>query len=233
MAKFKGSVILLNQYLSELKDSAFENDIPYLYLDSEGNLTVGVGHNVNSHGDLLDLPFVVKRFERKAVKGGDKGKPIAENKVLNRKAREAEIQNDADFLKKHSGLKKYLPEYLQDYTTLELTDDGIQDLFVSDLNDAYDAVETVFGKAPFAAFPVSCQAGLIDLQFNTGNIGGFSTLIGAVKGEGDFKGKSWKDRWTAAAKACHRKKPVSEERNNKVLQWFMQGAQESKGAAAP
>jgi hypothetical protein len=54
---FKGSLVLLNHYLFKLKSASFEKKIPYMYLDSQGYLTVGIGHNIDARGDLLELPF--------------------------------------------------------------------------------------------------------------------------------------------------------------------------------
>jgi hypothetical protein len=36
----------LKALLQTLKGTDFENNIPYMYLDSEGNVTVGVGHKL-------------------------------------------------------------------------------------------------------------------------------------------------------------------------------------------
>jgi hypothetical protein len=220
---FKGSVVLLNHYLFKLKSASFEKNLPYMYLNSLGHLTVGIGHNIDARGDLLDLPFVTtERFEREAAKDGEKGTPITENKVPNRPATPQEIQNDASFLKEHLDLEDDPPDDLAKYTTLELAPDAIEDLFLTDLNRAYESLLNEFGFGHFLAFPVPCQAGLVDLQFNTGDIRGFPALLRAVKGRGEFAGKPLSERWRAAAAQCNRQ--VSNERNNTVRQWFTQGA---------
>lgn len=180
---FKGSVVLLKHYLFKLKTASFEKTVPYMYLDSQGHLMVGIGHNIDLRGDLLDLPFVTTdRFDREAAKDGEKGTPIMEKKVPNRPATPQEIENDASFLKEHLGLENYPPDDLAKYTTLELAPDAIEDLFLTDLNLAYDSLLNEFGFAQFLAFAVPCQAGLIDLAFSTGDIRGFPNLVRAVKG---------------------------------------------------
>lgn len=221
--------VLMNTYLNKLKQASFENNVPYMYVDSTKNITVGVGHNLTRAQDQTSLPFKVKRFERHAVKGGDTGQPISTNQVLNRMAQPDEIQNDYDFLNKHKALGQYTVDSgkLQKYTTVELDQDDIDSLFQDDLNDAIKVLTTVFTAAKFAGFPLACQAALIDLQFNTGNIKGFPTLIRAVKGEGEFKGKSMRDRWMAAGLQSNRPQ-LRGERNAQVLQWFNQGANEAK-----
>ena len=91
-----------------------------MYVDTTGNVTVGVGHNLTAHGDCQSLPFVVKRLERKAVLGGDRGTPIGPPLTIGRPATVTEKRNDYDFLTSHTGLGKYAPEQLAAYTTLEL-----------------------------------------------------------------------------------------------------------------
>src|ERR1700682_1755765 len=102
MANFQISAQLYS-YLNQLKGPQFEKNIPYMYVDTTGNVTVGVGHNITSHGDYQSLEFVVKRTERKAVLGGDKGLPVSMPRTIGRIATTAEKKNDYDFLSKHSG----------------------------------------------------------------------------------------------------------------------------------
>lgn len=72
----------LLKLLEVLKKPSSENNIPYMYVDTVGKVTVGVGHNLDAHKDMLTLAFIVKRLTRHHVKGGDTG--IA--KVLGRAA---------------------------------------------------------------------------------------------------------------------------------------------------
>src|SRR6476620_5254012 len=54
-------------YLTDLRKfeshPSFPSGVPYMYADSSGYITVGVGHNLSAHG-LGGLTFVVKRKER-------------------------------------------------------------------------------------------------------------------------------------------------------------------------
>jgi len=213
----------LRGYLDKLKGSAFEKNISYMYVDTTGNVTVGVGHNLTSHGDVQSLSFVVKRLTRKAVLGGDQGIPIGTPQATNRPATVAEKKNDYDFLKKHTGLGKYAPEQLSPYTTLELGSTEINRLFESDLQDAIALARNTFTAAAFDAYPVSCQAALIDIAYNCGSFATFTTLVQAVKGVGAYAGKSWSERWKAAASHAKRGK-VNAERNSQIEQWLTAGA---------
>jgi hypothetical protein len=222
------NLLVANPNLNKLKDPTFENNIPYMYVDSEGKITVGVGHNLSAHQDQQDLPFKVQRFERHSVKGGDTGVAITNDKMVGRAATKDEIRNDFDFLKKHSALGNYTVASgkLQKYTTVELDQPDIDALFLEDLDDSLGEVRKIFGDA-FDGYPLTCKAALIDIQFNTGKLSKFTNLIQAIKGQGAYAKKSESDRWAAAATLCHRGQ-VQPDRNTQVAQWFNQGATETK-----
>jgi GH24 family phage-related lysozyme (muramidase) len=217
----------LGQLLNTLKGPQFEKNIPYMYVDTVGDVTVGVGHDLDANNDVLKLPFMVKRFERHAVLGGDVGVSIFSNKVLNRTASQSEIQNDYDFLKKHTGLGKFLAEQLQKYTTLELTTVAIDQLFLKDLKIAVAVTRQEFGET-FDTFPTTCQAALIDIAFNCGSFSTFQTrFVPAVKGLGAFANKTMYERWKIASESCRRGQ-LSAARNAQVAKWLMDGATASK-----
>jgi hypothetical protein len=227
MATLETSILFLN-YLVKLKGPDFENNIPYMYIDTSAKVTVGVGHNLTAHQDHLTLPFVVARFERKKVIGGDQGTPIPKTRTAGTAATKDEIKNDFDFLIKHKGLGKYTPENLAPYTTVELPSATIDEIF---LKDVTSAIATAKGVLPdIDSYPVPCQAGIVDIVFNTGRLK-FPTLVRAVKAEKEFAGKLASERWEAAARESNRPQ-VKQERNNQVYQWFMAGAAEAKTAEA-
>lgn len=95
----------LRQLLDKLKGPKFEMNIPYMYVDTVGDVTVGVGHDIDANNDLLKLPFIVKRFTRHKVIGGDTGISITSNQTLDRPASQAEIKNEYDFLKNIKALE--------------------------------------------------------------------------------------------------------------------------------
>ena len=216
----------LRKQLEKLKGPLFENNVSYMYLDSQGYVTVGVGHNLDAAKDHTELPFRVARLERKAVKGGDKGKPIADNPVKGRLATKQEIKNDYDFLKAHLGLKAFNPtnKELKNYTTLELKQEDIDAIFVKDINKHYAIAIKEFGKE-FDGYPVMCQVALFDIAFNCGSFKTFqTTFVPAIKGLGAHKGKSMAERWKYAASVCSRGK-VSAERNARIKEWLLTGAE--------
>ncbi|GLQ32400.1 hypothetical protein [Litoribrevibacter albus] len=217
----------LFQLLEILKKPTSENNIPYMYIDTVGKVTVGVGHNLDAHKDMLTLPFMVKRFARHPVKGGDTGIAITTNKVLGRAATQDEIKNDYNFITKHKGLGKYNPENLSKYTTLELSVAAIDALFKKDLNIALAVAKREFGAA-FDKYPITCQAALVDIAFNVGNFSSFrGTFVPAIKGTGIYSKKSMSERWKIASQNCRRGQ-VSADRNRHVTQWLMEGAKNTQ-----
>ena len=221
---------LLAAHVNKLKELE-GGSIPYMYVDSEGKVTVGVGHNLTAHKDHKQLPFKVRRFERHPVKGGDRGVPITKNKRLGRAATQQEIQNDYDFLIKHKGLGKYNVKYgtLRKYTTLELEPTAIDSLFKTDLNSAISKVKRLLPA--FAKFPAACRAALVDIQFNTGKLAKFPELLKAVRGVEKYRNKSESERWLVAAKESKRGK-VDAARNTQVRLWFEEGAKQTAKARA-
>ena len=207
----------LRSLLDELKKSSFERNIPYMYVDSVGKITVGVGHNLTAYKDQTTLRFIVKRTERHAVRGGDKGPAVTT--AIGRPASGPEIQNDFNFLAMHAGLGRFLATQLAKYTTVELGAADIDALFTSDLDRAIAGARHVIGQPLFDGLPVTCQAALIDIQFNTGHLERFPTLLRAIKGTGEFAGKEAAFRYAAAARESRRPQ-VSDVRNTQIKNWF-------------
>jgi GH24 family phage-related lysozyme (muramidase) len=212
----------LRALLNALKGPMFEKNIPYMYVDTEGKITVGVGHNLSAHKDVLQLPFIVARFERHPVLGGDRGIPISQNKTPGRLATTAEKQNDFDFLSKYKGLGHYAPEQLAKYTTLELRQHDVDRLFENDLIVAVRTARQEFGAA-FDKFSASRQAALVDIAFNAGGFRTFQhSFVPAIKGQGLYAGKSEAERWKEAARHSRRGK-VPAPRNAQVAEWLTDG----------
>jgi hypothetical protein len=192
-----------------------------MYVDTVGKVTVGVGHNLSAHKDQQRLAFVVKRFERKPVLGGDKGTSILPIKrQLDRRASADEIQADFDFLQRNPGLGKFHASQstMAAYTTLELTPAEVTRVFEADRDRAIRVAKAEFPD--FDSYDVERQAALVDIAFNAG---GFSTFRGnfcpAIKGEGNWAQKPDSERWEAAA-AHSRRGAVDPGRNNQIANWL-------------
>ena len=237
-------LLLWKNYLEQLKGPQFEKNIPYMYVDTTGNVTVGVGHNLTAKGDQLTLPFKVKRLARKGVVTGSKdpqkshdyGIPILDsNLTLNRPATAEEIKDDFQFLTNHTALGKYSAgadnkDLMRLQTTVELDPSDVDTLFHKDALAAITKAQDIFGS-DFDSYPRGCRAGIIDIIFNTGGLDNFPKLKQAIKGAGPYAGKLESERWDAAAKESNRPQ-VNPERNNTVKQWFYEGVAEAKAREA-
>jgi GH24 family phage-related lysozyme (muramidase) len=250
----------LREQLETLKGTDFENNISFMYVDSTGNVTVGVGHNLTADPNYQAQPFKINREldpetkkqprrKRHAVKGGDIGISLAGNRPPGAAATPDEIKNDFDFLTKHSGkgeskghgLKKYSPDQssnnkqlLKRYTTLELDDDDIEKLFQKDCDSFISELRGVrlFGTA-FDDFPVEGQAALIDMIFNLGSPT-FRRLFSAsliAAIKGEGKFAKLKARERWNIAAAHSGRQVPPKRNQQVSDWFKSAAVNKKFAA--
>ena len=209
----------LKPFLETLKKTEFEDNIPYMYVDTVGKITVGVGHNLSFHKDQKTLQFVIRRFERHRVIGGDVGVPIRHERVG--KATSEEIQNDFDFLTLHPGLGNYHASQLQKYTTVELGQSDIDRLFWIDVDRAIKTTRSTFSKLD--SYPVSCQAALIDIAFNAGSFNSFRPhFVPAVLGTGHFAKKTVSQRWDSVI-LHSRRGQCSHLRNHTIAQWLRDG----------
>jgi len=138
----------------------FEGVVPHMYLDTEGNVTVGVGHLLSNAAAAISLAFVDK---------------VSESPV------------DAD--QKSNGWqtvsvlpKGHTAAWYADKTSIKLLDDVISDVLSGDLAARENQLRHHF--AGYDAYPATAQAGLVDMVFNLGMsklISGFPTFVGAVK----------------------------------------------------
>ena len=212
----------------------FKGEYPYMYVDTAGKVTVGVGHNLtDDYNALKTISFTVKRLERHKVSSGDKGISISSATRLNLPASYDEIVNDYNFLKNNSKLGTYTVSsgLMAKYTTLELSIRESDRLFEKDSKDAVGKCRKEFGPA-FDTFPVSCQAVLMDIAFNVGNFIKYRPhFVAAIKGQGTHAGKSMSERWTFAAQ--HASRNVKNlKRDMTIKEWLKQGIAEYAAAEA-
>ena len=223
----------LQEKLDMLENPSFENNIPFMYVDSSAKVTVGVGHNLTdiSTADrktfFTKRKFMVRRLVRAldhlatAAQGRVKNIPVPKVDRMGQPANEAEIQADFDYLTLLPGLKSISPitsrQNMLIQTTVEMDAAVIREVFVEDLKKFKKQAQEVF--ADFDSFPVPCQAAIIDLIFNYGKAGFVQhkkALVDAVK-------SSEQDKWVSAAKLSNRTS-ANAERNTKVSGWFMGGS---------
>ncbi|HED33785.1 MAG TPA: hypothetical protein ENJ08_06155 [Gammaproteobacteria bacterium] len=121
----------------------YEGNIPHMYLDSKGYVTVGIGHLLSNVANAQKLPF--KNASKKA-------------------ASKEEIKTDYDTVKKQpanrlaSSYKKHTKLSLPSTEIDKLTDKHI-DSFEKELKKVYTG---------FGSFPAEVRLALFDLIFNLG-----------------------------------------------------------------
>jgi GH24 family phage-related lysozyme (muramidase) len=119
-----------------------ENNFEHMYADSEGNVTVGIGHAIFQPQGAHRLPFVRK----------DTGAA----------ATQAEIDKDYNAV---DGITNHVASYFASLTDLELSQTDIDGLFQSDFNTHIKVADAFF---PLDQLPQPVQIALFDLAFQTG-----------------------------------------------------------------
>lgn len=162
----------LDAYLPLL--AGFEGKIPYMYLDTTGNVTVGVGTMLANVAAAQALPFVLRSDATTQA---------------------TPIQIAADFNAVHQQPEGRNAQFYQQFTALTLPDDAIQAVLHSELTTFLGRLTASFPD--FDSYPAPASAAILDMAYNLGLGGllhGFPTFSHAVQN---------KD-WATAAAQCHR-----------------------------
>jgi GH24 family phage-related lysozyme (muramidase) len=122
----------------------FEGNIEHMYLDTGGNVTVGVGHLLASAGDAASLPFVHKSDGAAAT----------------------DQEKQDEWTTMHGEDAGQVASYYDQFATLRLNQDDIDATLTDDLNAVEDSLRNTF--ANYDSFPQKAQEGLIDMAFNLG-----------------------------------------------------------------
>jgi GH24 family phage-related lysozyme (muramidase) len=179
---------------SELRDLLISNEgnISHMYLDTVGRVTVGVGHMMPSVQAAQTIDFVNRQSQQQATS-----------------------QQIADDFKSVSRQQPALAaSRYQQFTKLELTASGIDNLLSADIAAMETGVRSEFGD--YDAYPEPAQDGILDMAFNLG-------VTGLVKHFPAFKAAAERKDWNTCAVQCHRN-GISEARNEKTKELFLRAA---------
>lgn len=138
----------------------FEGNIPYMYQDSAGNVTTGVGRLLATAATVLPLPYT----------HNNDGQP----------ASDAEKQSEWTRINNAEG--GHIASFYQQFTTMSLAQSVIDSLATSDLENSQTQLRGQF--ASYDSFPDTAKAGLIDMAFNLGIdklINAFPNFCAAVR----------------------------------------------------
>lgn len=131
-----------DDYLPYAKE--FEGSIPYMYLDTAGVVTIGIGHALETPAEATAIPFTLRASGQLA----------------------SAAQIDADYVGVKAQPSGQIASYYKPFSQTGLGDDGIADLFRQDLGEF---LPTLAARVPgYAEFPATAQLALLDLAFNLG-----------------------------------------------------------------
>lgn len=121
----------------------YEDNIPHMYLDTEGLVTIGIGHVIRTVQDAYKLRFV-----------GEDGK----------KASQEQIEADFDSIKKQP--KGHYARNYKRFTKLHLGKEEILVLVNADISEFYRLLNVNYPG--FSTFPSEAKYALFDMGFNLG-----------------------------------------------------------------
>jgi len=183
-------------YIAKLKD--FEGELDFMYLDSTGHVTIGVGILLANAGAAKTAGITFK------------------NRKTNKAATPAEIE--ADFNAVKAAPKGMTESKYEKFTQLVATG-GLDARLKKELSQAKADAKSYFPD--FDKLPDTVQWALVDMAFNLGGTGlkNFVKLKAALEKALQSKAK---DDWEAAATES-RRKDIQSSRNDAIHTWIAQG----------
>lgn len=122
----------------------FEGCVSYMYLDTTGHVTVGVGHMLGCCGDAEKLSFVLRQGATNAAVG-----QIAE-----------------DFNRVSAQQQGQLFTHYEQFTQLDMLPTAIEALLDSDIAEKDQALQQCFKG--YDTYPSEAKSALLDMAFNLG-----------------------------------------------------------------
>jgi GH24 family phage-related lysozyme (muramidase) len=131
---------------SDLKTSlkTHEGCVSYMYLDTAGHVTVGVGHMIGCCGDAEQLKFMLRQTGMDATA--------------------AQIAND--FNRVNQQQKAQLFTHYKQFTLLDMPAAAIEALLEADIAEKEAAVRRRFHG--YDTYPLEAKTALLDMAFNLG-----------------------------------------------------------------
>jgi GH24 family phage-related lysozyme (muramidase) len=183
-------------YIKKLEE--FEGYADFMYLDSRGNVTIGVGILLASAAAAKSAGITFK------------------NRKTKKTATPAEIEKDYDSVK--AAPKGMVESKYEKFTELVATG-GLDTRLQKELNQAKSDAKSYYPD--FDKLPDGARWSLVDMAFNLGGAGlkKFAKLKAALDKAVQSKAKS---DWEAAAKESHRT-GIQSSRNDAIYAWIAQG----------
>lgn len=183
-------------FISKLKD--FEGSTNFMYLDSRGNVTIGVGILLANAGAAKSAGIAFK------------------NRKTNKTATPAEIEKDFNAVK--AAPKGMVESKYEKFTQL-VASGGLDARLQKELSQAKSDAKSYYPD--FDKLPSGAQWALVDMAFNLGGAGlkKFAKLKAALDKAVQSNSK---DDWEAAAKESNRV-GIQSSRNEAIHNWIAQG----------
>ena len=179
----------------------YEGFAPYMYLDTEGLVTVGIGHQIKDMQAAMSLPF----HDRKT------------------KAQTHSIHKKNAYLKVlNSGITNGSLRAFQNVTQIDLDPGEIGKIFNNDVNIFIGELTQNNRFPDFETYPGLVQRGILDLAFNLGMTIFFKLFI---QFQAAVRGRNWievanQSRRTEIDEQGNLIENV-QKRNNVVQGWFL------------
>jgi len=132
-----------------------EGNIPWMYLDTRGNVTVGIGHLLAVPVDAEALRFIEQ----------DTGRPAAREGI---RAAHAAVQGASQLAASGAGA-------FEAVSTVRLTEAGVEAVFERDFSRIIRRTRALFQSVGggFDSYPDPAQIAVVDMAFNLGPDGLF------------------------------------------------------------
>lgn len=188
------------------KLTEYEGNVPHMYLDTNGNVTVGVGHLLSTAAATQKLPFIDDKTKKKATPEEIK----TDFETVSKLPRNPDKPNVASFYKKHTKLVLTQPE-------IDALTESHIDNFHSELKQKY---------VHFSFYPKEVRLALFDMLFNLGMTKLREQYI-------KFNMAIYAKDWQKAADESHRRLPVSAARSRYVKNLFEKAAADASKNKKP
>lgn len=192
----------------------YEGNFPYMYLDSRGYVTVGVGFLLSTAADATNYTFYLNPAPPAPPPVQRPGTPPPRPVPVPsgpQKATDAQIK--AEWTNINGQAKNHLATFYQRFTTMKMQQSDIDFALTQKINTFEGKARQTF--ANWDDFPACAQLALLDMIYNLGSLSAFPSLV---------KFATAKD-WKNAAAQCHRDGP-SDQRNNDTNDRFLAAAKE-------
>lgn len=184
-----------------------ECPVPHMYLDIEGNVTIGVGHLIPSAAAAAALALFWRLGPAASGVAGGALRPASE--AAKRRAWRAVKAKRDRARRGHTAFRNV--------TRLIMSDDEVAMLRNRDIGRTRRELAARAEFRRYETFPADAQLALIDMAFNLG-------VAGLGENFPKFSAAVARRNWKVAAAESHRKQP-NERRNNQVRAWLEQAAE--------